>query len=457
VPALVCAAAVAWAPGAGAATSPVEDLMTRCPTAGEVALVAGEIPFTFDADPTGAGCLVCTAAGGSANLTLLQKRAFQAVLAMHALGYAAPLPFTRGASLAAWFTNAVTGVRFREDIADDFCCDPAGVIDIKVQEPGYIYADDTWMRGFWGLEDFVEPMVREARLAQGFGHSCGANDATIGELGPWGALYYLDLWNALYSGPFLSGATAQYNAFYRDGDLSGARQVKATHICDLPKADLALLVSAPTFVVHDTTFPYTLTVRNNGPDAAPAVFVYSPMVGAMLVSTDTSRGSCHGPYGGNDGPIGCSLGAMRPGEAATIHFVLRAGRPLSLIANSELTRAMATTVEGSVAETVPGNNSARVQTEVVDDLPSARVLSIRQLRGHSVVVKASIKTNGPRRASTTSSTASADPTTATTRQRAVLSPTRPEGRLLRRASRASSPATGTTTRSTSTTGRGRRK
>src|SRR5690242_19366897 len=47
--ALVCAAAAAWVPGGGAATSPVEQMMGSCPTAGDVALVAGEVPFTFDA------------------------------------------------------------------------------------------------------------------------------------------------------------------------------------------------------------------------------------------------------------------------------------------------------------------------------------------------------------------------------------------------------------------------
>ena len=64
--------------------SPVDQLLGRCPTAAELAAVRSEISVTID---TTTGPLACTAAAGSADLTGLQERVYQALLVMRALRF----------------------------------------------------------------------------------------------------------------------------------------------------------------------------------------------------------------------------------------------------------------------------------------------------------------------------------------------------------------------------------
>src|SRR5438876_4314136 len=90
----------------GADAQTVDQDLARCPTAAEVASVSAKLTLIFDADPTGPA-LVCNAFSGSANLTLLQRRAYNTVLAMQRIGFDAPLPWTAPAtaSLWDWFTG----------------------------------------------------------------------------------------------------------------------------------------------------------------------------------------------------------------------------------------------------------------------------------------------------------------------------------------------------------------
>jgi hypothetical protein len=69
---------------AWAATASVDNLLARCPTADEIAAIEARTSLKFEQDPT-AGTLVCAASDGSADLTLLQERAYQALLVMHRL------------------------------------------------------------------------------------------------------------------------------------------------------------------------------------------------------------------------------------------------------------------------------------------------------------------------------------------------------------------------------------
>jgi uncharacterized repeat protein (TIGR01451 family) len=299
----------------------------------------------------------------------------------------------------------VNGVRFRTDIADSFCCDPPKVIDIKIPSEGYPLSENSWTPGLWGLVQFVEPMVREARSAQGYAHTCGMNDATFSELGPWAAHFYFNLWNALYSGSFLTWTTlstsvGRFAAYYRDGAAGWASSNGAHYICNAPIADLSLTLDAPSYVVGSgATLTYWITAGNRGPDAAPDVFLYSEVPeGTVLTSTHADSGSCVGPSDGSNGPVGCSLGSLAAGRSTSVQLNFRVtASPPAGLHNSQLTRigSVGTAIAGTVYDPGPAPNVAHALTSVVDHLPGATTLAPKAIGTRTTTIRGLIDPNAP--------------------------------------------------------------
>jgi hypothetical protein len=180
----------------------IEQLLGRCPTPGELASVDSSVSMTFTSDPS-AGVLVCTAAQGSRDLTLLQERAYQAVLMFTWIRFDAPLPWT-DLTLDKWFAHAVHGVNFGNDSANSYCCLPGGVIAIQSKNLAVLSTSIVpWESVRWLAALFIH----EARHNEGYGHTCttgdraGQNDNTIAELGAWGVQYYFILWLGTHSDP----------------------------------------------------------------------------------------------------------------------------------------------------------------------------------------------------------------------------------------------------------------
>ena len=182
----------------------IEDLFGRCPTPAELASVDSLVSMKFTSDPS-AGTLVCTAAQGSRDLTLLKKRAYQAVLMFTWIRFDAPLPWTR-LTLDAWFAHAIHGVDFRADYQYSYCCLTGGII--AVQSKGLAVLTKSiapWDSVRWLASLFIH----EARHNEGYVHTCttgdraGQNDNTIAELGAWGVQYYFNLWLGTHSDPAL--------------------------------------------------------------------------------------------------------------------------------------------------------------------------------------------------------------------------------------------------------------
>ncbi len=233
---------------------PVDEMLAHCPTAAEIAAIDKDLTFTYDTDPT-AGTLVCTAATGSADLTRLQERTYQALLAMKRLQFDAPLPWTNR-SLYTWFVGAVKGIRYRSDIEDSYCCDPANVIDIQVP-PDPLHNMATLVTERWikapdftvGLRDLVVLFAHEARHNEGKPHTCNrpedlnktacqngaCSDQTLGELGAWGVQYYLLKWLADHSDPlFLAPPADQDPSFYRVATNDAAAMILGSSFCTSP-------------------------------------------------------------------------------------------------------------------------------------------------------------------------------------------------------------------------------
>lgn len=228
---------------AQAATGSVDDLLARCPTSAEVAAINARLTLSFEQDPT-AGILVCSAVTGSANLTLLQQRAYQALLVMQVLEFDTPLPWT-AKTLYDWFTGAVTGIRFRGDISISFCCDPPHTLNIQTQNLDALRTD-RWLSPDHpsGMQGLVVLLAHEARHSEGLLHTCGANDQTLQELGAWAVQYYLLRWLADHSDPaFLTpdplfpglGAT-----YYQDQARDQASATLQTRFCNLSSTTVAV-------------------------------------------------------------------------------------------------------------------------------------------------------------------------------------------------------------------------
>jgi uncharacterized repeat protein (TIGR01451 family) len=360
---------------AAGSASPVEDLISACPSSGEIASLNADLAISFEADPT-AGTLVCHAADGSADLTRFQERVYQALRVMKAMQFSSALPWT-SQSLYDWFVATLHGIRFRNDITFSFCCDPANVIDIIAAPNSAALFTNRWMdpTAPLGLHDLVALLVHEARHNNGLPHTCGSNDQTIGELGAWGTEYYLELWEALYSGAFLT-APDPYPSYYRDQHLLTAESVYLPRICTRPNADLSLAITAPTVAVRGSTVSYTFTATNLGPDPAGAVFVSSPVpAGTRFVGASAGQGSCSAASGG---PIACAFGPIAAGGSAQATVVLRvdASGTVPVLTNKEAAAALGAWVTGPVNDANHLNNAATFSTPVVEPDPQTLVADL---------------------------------------------------------------------------------
>ncbi len=134
-------------------------------------------------------------------------------------------------------------------------------------------------------------------------------------------------------------------------------------VCDIgafeyvPSADLQLAKSGtPGTVTVGHNLTYTLTVRNNGPDAATGVTVTDTLPGGeSLVSAAPSQGTC--------AATSCALGGLASGATATVTVVARTtatGTPVNTAS-----------VRGDQADPNLANNTASVRSAVVPAPPAA--------------------------------------------------------------------------------------
>ncbi len=186
---------------AGPAPENVQDIIDRCPTAAEVASIDADLTLGFIGDLT-AGNLICRAADGSADLTLLQERAYQVLVVMQRLKFDQPLPWT-DLSLYDWFASNIDSIRF--DSANEYssCCNPPRTMNLVTSL--FALETDRWLQAGdpdTNVEGLMILMIHEARHSDGHYHTCGpAKDKTIGELGSFGVQYYTYLWLAYHSDP----------------------------------------------------------------------------------------------------------------------------------------------------------------------------------------------------------------------------------------------------------------
>jgi hypothetical protein len=192
------------APNPAPAPTGADALLAECPSTADVAASDRDLMLTFENDPTAHFQVACTAAQSSRDLTLLQAQVYRVLTIARRLTFDAPLPWTSD-SLYPWLVSAIRGIRLRNDITGSFCCDPANIINIQTRNLAALQfpSDFRWVGTLLVL------FVHEARHSNGFPHTCGANDNTIGELGAWGVQYHMSLFLGTRSDPAFISSTAR--------------------------------------------------------------------------------------------------------------------------------------------------------------------------------------------------------------------------------------------------------
>jgi hypothetical protein len=210
--------------------------LARCPTRDEVALVNSVLTMTFEDDPTGPD-LVCTAAAGSADLTYLQERAYQAVLSMWRIPFDAPLPWTE-LQLFDWFAQEVNGIIFRG--SSSYCCEGDGVLVIGsdgIMSDSY---GQLWVgrdpNAAVGLMHSVDLLLHEARHIAGFLHTCPnaeGDDATLDEGGAWAVVYWYYVWLSEHAdSPYMTPKGAEPDLYTRAAANQAADTLEHRIGCD---------------------------------------------------------------------------------------------------------------------------------------------------------------------------------------------------------------------------------
>ena len=287
----------------------VEDLTSGCPAAKEVAAFRAAVDLRLDSDPS-AGALVCRAADGSADLTRLEERTFQAFRIMQFLPLDAPVPWTPK-PLYDWFTGAIRGVRYRSDIPFSFCCEPAGYVNIQTSVG--VLASPASPEAVISLADLL---IHEARHSDGLPHTCGSWDQTLPELGAWGAVFYYNEWAAFRAGDFLKSKMPGRAAFYRTWTWGAAQSVLTGAICDhgggVVISPLVADFGAQTVGVASAPRTLAITQTEGGPVTIGGVILEGANAADFAVTSPP-----------------CAGVTLPPSCAAVVRFTPRAAGPRS--------------------------------------------------------------------------------------------------------------------------------
>ncbi|MFN7944385.1 MAG: IPT/TIG domain-containing protein [Blastocatellia bacterium] len=151
--------------------------------------------------------------------------------------------------------------------------------------------------------------------------------------------------------------TASISSALPDNNQANNSQTVATNVSSIT-ADLSLTMSATGQVTLGTNqnITYTMTLSNRGPAASVSGVVVTDVLpaGVSFVSASTSQGACSAA----SGTVTCNIGTV----SGNVN--------LSIVVAPTFSGAITNTatVTGSLADSVPGNNSASASTNVLPAL-----------------------------------------------------------------------------------------
>ncbi|MEM7114097.1 MAG: hypothetical protein AAF614_16805 [Chloroflexota bacterium] len=121
------------------------------------------------------------------------------------------------------------------------------------------------------------------------------------------------------------------------------------------EADLALMKTAVATVNVEYMLPYTLTIQNNGPDAATNVVLLDTLpAGVTFESVSSSHGTCSEA----NHEVSCQIGGLANGESAVVTIVVTPSEAGTIVNTA--------VVSSDEVDPDSNNNSASATTEVVE-------------------------------------------------------------------------------------------
>jgi outer membrane autotransporter protein/uncharacterized repeat protein (TIGR01451 family) len=154
-------------------------------------------------------------------------------------------------------------------------------------------------------------------------------------------------------------------------------------------------LGTPDPVTTGGVLSYTVTVANNGPDAAASLLLLDTLpAGVTFASLASPAGwSCTTPAVGASGIVSCSKLSLAASASDVFTLTVNVTAPASSVINNT------TTVTSTTADPIPGNNSATATTNV-GAVPVTRTLTIVSdgtptgTPGSTVVLTVNAKDNG---------------------------------------------------------------
>lgn len=278
----------------------VDNVTSTCPLAAQVAQFNLDFTITFEQDQT-AGTLVCRAAEGSADLTLMQFRAYQALRVIREGTYDAQFPFTAGASLYDWMRTGLLGIRFRGDITTSSCCNPPRYANVSMAPTSTAMQTTGWLgplalNSNAGLDTLITTLLQQARSSQGFFPNCGANDSSITMMGIWAVALDFSDFLAAHSGRFFDDSVSgEFLNRYRQVAISNSNNyVVGGNFCSFTPNVQTQPANLDFGVLPQSTVPVLRTVVINSagtPFFSGANAISGTNASDFSIVSDTCNGS----------------------------------------------------------------------------------------------------------------------------------------------------------------------
>jgi uncharacterized repeat protein (TIGR01451 family) len=132
---------------------------------------------------------------------------------------------------------------------------------------------------------------------------------------------------------------------------------------EAPAADVDIANNAPAVVLSGSTLTYSITVTNEGPDAASNVNIQDAIpAGTNFNSVATTSGSCTAPAPGSTGTVNCTAPTLAAGSAIT--------ETLTVNVTAGLLSTITDTATVSSTTFDPTNNTSATATTTVVAAPS---------------------------------------------------------------------------------------
>jgi uncharacterized repeat protein (TIGR01451 family) len=157
----------------------------------------------------------------------------------------------------------------------------------------------------------------------------------------------------------------------------------------VPQADLGVQKSGPSAAMADTDVSYSITVYNNGPDAADQVVLTDMLPGTMTFASMTQDS---GPAFDCTSPPTCTILSLLAGQTAT--FTLTGHIPMGTATGTIYTNKA--TVSSMTQDDNPDNNTATATTTVSStDLMIAKTGPASANAGSTITWTITVTNNGP--------------------------------------------------------------